>query len=115
VLREQVSGTNAAAPRILQPSAGFTYTLDLTRSGADRIVADSVRLNGAPLDPQGQYRVAVNSFLAGGGDGFGTLADGADPLVGSDDLAALEAYLTANSSPQAPLAAPAADRITVVR
>ncbi|WP_306423472.1 bifunctional UDP-sugar hydrolase/5'-nucleotidase [Streptomyces sp. JJ36] len=114
VLREQVSGANAEAPKILQPSAGFGYTLDLTRSGADRIVADSVRLNGEPLDPAATYRVAVNSFLAGGGDGFPTLAEGTDPHVGGDDLAALEAYLTAHSSADAPLKAPAADRITVV-
>ncbi|MDT0343351.1 bifunctional metallophosphatase/5'-nucleotidase [Streptomyces litchfieldiae] len=115
VLREQVSGTNEAAPKILQPSEGLNYTLDLTRSGADRIVADSVTVGGAPLDPAATYRVAVNSFLAGGGDGFGTLADGANPLVGSDDMVALADYLTANSTADAPLAAPAADRITVVQ
>ncbi|WBB58441.1 bifunctional metallophosphatase/5'-nucleotidase [Streptomyces sp. WMMC500] len=114
VLREQVSGANEASPKVLQPSAGLTYTLDLTKSGADRVVADSVRLDGQPLDPAATYRVAVNSFLAGGGDGFPTLAEGTDPLVGGDDLAALESYLTANSSAEGPLAPPAADRITVV-
>ncbi|MEO3766932.1 bifunctional metallophosphatase/5'-nucleotidase [Streptomyces sp. B5E4] len=114
VLREQVSGANEAAPKVLQPSAGLTYTLDLTKSGADRVVADSVRLDGQPLDAAATYRVAVNSFLAGGGDGFPTLADGTDPLVGGDDLAALEDYLTANSSADKPLAPPAADRITVI-
>ncbi|MGY1452429.1 bifunctional metallophosphatase/5'-nucleotidase [Streptomyces sp. SS8] len=115
VLREQVSGANEDSPKILQVSSGLTYTLDLTRSGADRIVADSVRLNGEPIDPSASYRVAVNSFLAGGGDGFPTLARGTDPLVGGDDLAALQDYLTANSSAGDPLGAPAADRITVIR
>ncbi|MDT0305528.1 bifunctional metallophosphatase/5'-nucleotidase [Streptomyces sp. DSM 44917] len=115
VLREQVSGVNEEAPKILQPSAGLAYTLDLTRSGADRVVAESVTVNGEPLDPAATYRVAVNSFLAGGGDGFPTLAEGADPLVGNDDMAVLAAYLGANSSAQAPLAAPAADRITIVQ
>ncbi|WP_410537979.1 bifunctional metallophosphatase/5'-nucleotidase [Streptomyces sp. KL2] len=115
VLREQVSGANEASPKILQISSGLTYTLDLTRSGADRIVADSVRLNGEPIDPSASYRVAANSFLAGGGDGFPTLAQGTDPLVGGDDLAALQDYLTASSSASAPIGAPAADRITVVR
>ncbi|PJE97469.1 bifunctional metallophosphatase/5'-nucleotidase [Streptomyces carminius] len=115
VLREQVSGANEASPRILQVSEGFTYTLDLTRSGADRIVADSVRLNGEPIDPAASYRVAVNSFLAGGGDGLATLAEGTEPLVGGDDLAALSDYLTANSSAADPIEAPAADRITVIR
>ncbi|GAA2427431.1 bifunctional metallophosphatase/5'-nucleotidase [Streptomyces macrosporus] len=115
VLREQVGGANAASPKFLQVSSGLTYTLDLTKSGADRVVADSVRLNGEPIDPSASYRVAANSFLAGGGDGFGTLAKGTDPLVGGDDLAALQDYLTANSSAADPLDAPAADRITVVR
>ncbi|MFD9027653.1 bifunctional metallophosphatase/5'-nucleotidase [Streptomyces parvulus] len=115
VLKEQVSGPNEAAPKILQISSGLTYTLDLTKTGADRVVADSIRLNGAPLDPSATYRVASNSFLAGGGDGFPTLNQGANELVGADDLAALEQYLTANSSATDPIEPPAADRITVVR
>ncbi|MCL3994283.1 bifunctional metallophosphatase/5'-nucleotidase [Streptomyces lavenduligriseus] len=114
-LKEQVSGPNEAAPRILQPSSGLTYTLDLTKSGADRVVTDSVRLNGAPIDPAATYRVAMNAFLAGGGDGFASLGQGKNPLVGADDLAALVKYLTANSTPSAPLAPPAANRITIIK
>ncbi|MGW4574916.1 bifunctional metallophosphatase/5'-nucleotidase [Streptomyces tendae] len=115
VLKEQVSGPNEAAPKILQVSSGLTYTLDLTKSGADRVVTDSIRLNGSPIDETTTYRVASNSFLAGGGDGFTTLGEGTNELVGADDLAAFEQYLTANSSATAPIAPPAADRITVVR
>ncbi|MFJ6692672.1 bifunctional metallophosphatase/5'-nucleotidase [Streptomyces sp. NPDC091294] len=115
VLKEQVSGPNEAAPKILQVSSGLTYTLDLTRSGADRVVTDSIRLNGAPIDPSATYRVASNSFLAGGGDGFTTLGEGTNELVGADDLAAFQQYLTANSSAADPIAPPAADRITVVQ
>ncbi|MFJ2726296.1 bifunctional metallophosphatase/5'-nucleotidase [Streptomyces collinus] len=115
VLKEQVSGTNAAAPKILQPSANLTYTLDMTKSGADRVVTDSIRLNGAPVDPAATYRVATNSFLAGGGDGFPTLGTGTGDLVGVDDLTALEKYLTANSTASSPIAPPAANRITIVQ
>ncbi|MFB7498910.1 bifunctional metallophosphatase/5'-nucleotidase [Streptomyces sp. NPDC056161] len=115
VLKEQVSGANEAAPKILQPSAGLTYTLDLTKSGADRVVTDSIRLNGAAIDPAATYRVATNSFLAGGGDGFTTLGQGTGDLVGDDDLTALAGYLTANSSAGSPITPPAADRITIVR
>ncbi|MEV0642315.1 bifunctional metallophosphatase/5'-nucleotidase [Streptomyces sp. NPDC050619] len=114
VLKEQVSGTNTASPKILQPSTGLTYTLDLTKTGADRIVTDSVKLNGTAIDPAATYRVATNSFLAGGGDGFTTLGTGTNDLVGGDDLTALEQYLTANSSATNPIAPPAANRITVV-
>ncbi|WP_128379838.1 bifunctional metallophosphatase/5'-nucleotidase [Streptomyces cavernae] len=114
-LQQQVSGANEAAPKILQISKGLTYTLDLTKTGAARVVADSVKLNGAAIDPAATYRVAMNSFLAGGGDGFAELGKGADVLVGGDDLAAFEAYLTANSSAAAPYPVPAADRITIVK
>ncbi|MGW2522515.1 bifunctional metallophosphatase/5'-nucleotidase [Streptomyces sp. NPDC001617] len=115
VLKEQVSGTNAAAPKILQPSTGLTYTLDLTKTGADRVVTDSIKLGGSAIDPAATYRVATNSFLAGGGDGFTTLGQGTNDLVGTDDLAALEQYLTANSSASAPLSPPATNRITLVQ
>ncbi|WP_435278934.1 bifunctional metallophosphatase/5'-nucleotidase [Streptomyces sp. 1222.5] len=115
VLKEQVSGPNAAAPKILQPSAGLTYTLDMTKAGADRVVTDSIRLNGAPVDPAATYRVATNSFLAGGGDGFPTLGQGTNDVVGSDDLSALEKYLTANSSAGSPIAPPTTGRITIVQ
>ncbi|MFD5287895.1 bifunctional metallophosphatase/5'-nucleotidase [Streptomyces rochei] len=115
VLKEQVSGPNEAAPKILQISSGLTYTLDLTKTGADRVVIDSIRLDGAPIDENATYRVASNSFLAGGGDGFPTLNEGTNELVGADDLTALEQYLTANSSAADPIEPPAADRITIVQ
>jgi 5'-nucleotidase len=115
ILKEQVSGSNAAAPKILLPSAGLTYTLDMTKTGADRVVTDSVKLNGAAIDPAATYRVATNSFLAGGGDGITTLGQGTNDLVGIDDLAALEQYLKANSSATSPIAPPAANRITIVQ
>ncbi|MER7897313.1 bifunctional metallophosphatase/5'-nucleotidase [Streptomyces sp. NPDC096046] len=115
VLKEQVTGPNAAAPKVLQVSSGLTYTLDLTKSGADRVVTDSIRLNGSAIDPAATYRVATNSFLAGGGDGFPTLGQGTNDVVGSDDLSALEQYLTANSSASNPIAPPTADRIMIVK
>jgi 5'-nucleotidase len=114
-LQQQVSGANGAAPKILQISKGLTYTLDLTKTGADRVVTGSVKLNGTAIDPTATYRVAMNSFLAGGGDGFTELGKGGDVLVGGDDLAAFESYLTANSSATAPYPVPTADRITVVQ
>ncbi|MGB8943372.1 MAG: bifunctional metallophosphatase/5'-nucleotidase, partial [Streptomyces sp.] len=114
-LKQQVSGSNAASPKILQISDGLTYTLDMTKSGADRVVTDSIKLDGKALDPNATYRVAMNSFLAGGGDGFAELGKGTKPLVGSDDLKAFNEYLTANSSADKPIAPPKADRITIVK
>jgi 5'-nucleotidase len=114
-LQQQVSGSNEASPKILQPSAGLTYTLDMTKTGAARVLVDSIKLNGSAIDPAATYRVAMNSFLAGGGDGFAALGQGKNPLVGSDDLKAFNDYLTANSSAASPIAPPKADRITIVK
>ncbi|MFD5039162.1 bifunctional metallophosphatase/5'-nucleotidase [Streptomyces sp. NPDC058377] len=114
-LQQQVSGSNEASPKILQVSKGLTYTLDLTKSGADRVVADTIRLNGEAIDPAKTYRVAMNEFLAGGGDGFAALGEGTNKLVGASDLDLFNAYLAAHSTADAPLAPPATDRITVVR
>ncbi|MGW4033023.1 bifunctional metallophosphatase/5'-nucleotidase [Streptomyces sp. NPDC004838] len=114
-LQQQVSGPNQASPKILQVSKGFTYTLDLTKTGADRIVTGSVRLNGEAIDPAKTYRVAINEFLSGGGDGFAVLKEHTNKLVGASDLDVLIAYLGAHSSAASPLAPPATGRITVVR
>ncbi|MFD8331997.1 bifunctional metallophosphatase/5'-nucleotidase [Streptomyces solisilvae] len=114
-LQQQVSGSNEASPRILQVSRSLTYTLDLTKSGKDRIVTDSVKLNGEPIDPAKTYRVALNEFIAGGGDGFPVFKEGKNKLVGASDLDTFTAYLGAHSSQSAPLDPPKADRITIVK
>ncbi|GGS59627.1 bifunctional metallophosphatase/5'-nucleotidase [Streptomyces parvus] len=114
-LQQQVSGPNEASPKILQVSRGLTYTLDLTKSGADRVVADTIKLNGEAIDPARTYRVAMNEFLAGGGDGFPALGQGTNKLVGASDLDLFNAYLAAHSTATAPLAPPATDRITVIQ
>lgn len=114
-LQQQVSGANEKSPKILQVSDGFTYTLDLTKSGENRVVEDSVKLDGKAIDPAGNYRVAMNEFLAGGGDSFPVFKDGKDKLVGSSDLDALEAYFGEHSSESDPLAPPKADRIKVIK
>ncbi|MGW3334897.1 bifunctional metallophosphatase/5'-nucleotidase [Streptomyces rubiginosohelvolus] len=114
-LQQQVSGPNEAGPKILQVSKGLTYTLDLTKSGADRVVTGTIKLNGEAIDPARTYRVAMNEFLAGGGDGFPALGQGTNKLVGASDLDLFNAYLAAHSTAAAPLAPPATDRITVIQ
>ncbi|AXG78699.1 bifunctional metallophosphatase/5'-nucleotidase [Streptomyces paludis] len=114
-LQQQVSGANEASPKILQISKGLTYTLDMTKTGAARVITDSVKLNGTAINPTASYRVAMNEFLAGGGDGFAVLGQGTNKLVGASDLDMFNAYLKTNSSPATPLAPPAADRITILK
>ncbi|MGC2775297.1 MAG: bifunctional metallophosphatase/5'-nucleotidase [Bradyrhizobium sp.] len=96
-----------ARPRILQVSRGFTYAFDAKQPAGARIDATSLRLNGKPIDPGTSYRVAINNYLALGGDGFTTFKNGRDAIIGPFDDEALFAFLKANS----PLAPPPRDRI----
>jgi 5'-nucleotidase len=108
-LLEQQMPEGRTRPNLLAPSAALRFTLDRA-APAGRRVRD-VTVAGRPLSPDGQYRVAANSFLAAGGDGFSVLgtaaADGTGTIV---DVDALEAYLRAHPR----LVPPAADRITLV-
>jgi 5'-nucleotidase len=94
--------------RMLQVSEGFEYAWDGSRPRGGRVVPDSVRIEGKPLDPNADYRVTVNSFLANGGDGFAVFTEGRDRVVGMGDVEALEAHVRAVS----PRAGPPAGRIT---
>lgn len=91
-LEQQFAGLNAARPRPLQPSSGFEWSWRAVGAGA-RIV--EARLDGEPIDPAARYRVAVNSFLAEGGDGFDAFREGTERLGGAQDLDALIAWLGA--------------------
>jgi len=105
------SGANVLT-RILQPSAGFTYTYDATQPIGSRIDPTQMRLDGVTIDPAADYRVTVNSFLATGGDGFAVLNEGRNRLGGAVDTDALETYLKTKSSQTSPLPVPTLNRIT---
>jgi 5'-nucleotidase len=101
------SGSNSPThPVMLLPSHGFTYSYDLARPEGRRIL--DLRLDGAPIDDASLYRVAMNSFLATGGDNFTIFRDGTDPRTGPQDVDALEHYVTAAGT----LVPPPADRVT---
>jgi 5'-nucleotidase len=84
-------------PRILQVSKGFGYAWDASKGDGERIIAERMTLDGAPIDPAATYRVTVNNFLSLGGDGFTVLKEGQAPLTGPYDVDALQAYFQANS------------------
>ena len=54
---------------------------------------EAARLGGKPIVPAKSYRVAVNNFMATGGDGFATLIGGLNQQGGAQDIDALSAYL----------------------
>jgi 5'-nucleotidase len=92
VLEEQWQPAGAARPFLRLGTAGITHTYDPTAPAGERI--GQVWVGGEPLDLDAEYRVVVNSFLASGGDNFGTLAEGTDKAdSGRVDLQALVDYL----------------------
>jgi 5'-nucleotidase len=94
-------------PRILQVSKGFSYAFDDTKPFGERVIASSMSLNGAAIDPAKSYRVTVNNYLSTGGDGFTALTEGSAQQFGVYDADALYAYIQANS----PVSPVPADRI----
>ncbi|HEY3268561.1 MAG TPA: 5'-nucleotidase C-terminal domain-containing protein [Armatimonadota bacterium] len=76
------------------PVSGITYTYDPAAEIGHRVTTITGP-DGKPLDDAANYTVAMNSFLAGGGDGFTALKDiAAKP--GPNDLDALLAYIAAH-------------------
>ncbi|WP_161981627.1 bifunctional metallophosphatase/5'-nucleotidase [Aurantiacibacter suaedae] len=93
---EAADGTVATCHSALLPSQGFAYSFDRSQPAGERIV--SVTLNGKPLDPAKTYRVAINNFLAEGGDGFATFTRFSVIDDAGIDVDALETWLAPGAS-----------------
>jgi len=106
LLDEQFVGKSR--PALLGVSRGFTYAWDASQPDAQKVVRGSVAINGVPVSATGTYRVTVDDFMAGGGDGFAAFTHGTDRRTGGVDHDVLEQYLAAH----APLDPPARNRIT---
>jgi 5'-nucleotidase len=113
LLEQQWEQPQPPGGRMLSVSAGLSYTWNAAQpEGAppgqgQRLVPGSLRLHGAPIVATQTYRVAVNSFLASGGDNFTVLAAGRPIQESELDLEVLTAYFSA----QKRVAAPALTRI----
>lgn len=84
---------NQPYPRILQVSRGFGYAWDASRPVGQRIVPDSLQLDGQPIAPETRLRVTVNRYLASGGDNFTVFLEGEAASTGVMDVEALESYV----------------------
>jgi 5'-nucleotidase len=102
LLEQQWRGTS-----VLQVSRGFSYEWSADAPVGAKVDARSIRLNGSVIEPSARYRVTVNEFLAGGGDGLKVLTEGTERKHGVLDAEALERYLAAHS----PVTAPEGERI----
>jgi 5'-nucleotidase len=110
LLEQQFVGCGGqTTQRILQISAGFTWVRNASApTCADKV--SGLALNGAAIDPAASYRVTMNNFLAGGGDGFTVFNQGTNALGGAQDIDALVAYF--NSFLPGAVPNPPVNRIT---
>jgi 5'-nucleotidase len=107
ILEQQFDNPAAGQVRILTVSHGFNYSYDRTRPAGDRVLNNTVKLNGALIVDGQSYRVEMNSFLATGGDGFSVFNNCTNQLGGEIDLDALVRYFENHS----PISPPSEDRI----
>ena len=111
VLEQQFQADQTSGRRtqlILGTSDGFAYDYDLRQPYGQRV--SNITLDGAPLDPDAGYRVAMNSFLAAGGDSFTAFTSGTDPVTGPVDVDTSVAYFGLHS----PVSPPPANHATRV-
>ncbi|MEU7908707.1 bifunctional metallophosphatase/5'-nucleotidase [Actinoplanes sp. NPDC049118] len=108
VLEQQFVGFGGqTTQRILQVSAGLTYSWNSTAPAGSRVSA--LALGGVPIDPAASYQVTTNDFLANGGDGFTNLTLGTGRTTAPGfDVDALVGYLGTGT----PVAPGPANRIT---
>jgi 5'-nucleotidase len=108
LLEQQFDNPSTGQTRFLQVSRGFHYDWNGSAPAGRRI--SNITIDGVPVDPNGSYRVAMNNFLAGGGDGFTVFNEGTDPLGGAIDIDAFADYIEKHS----PVAPGPKDRFTKV-
>ncbi|MFP2911511.1 5'-nucleotidase C-terminal domain-containing protein [Pyxidicoccus sp. 3LFB2] len=95
---------------ILQVSQGFAFSWSASAPRGSKVDPASITLNGVTVDPAANYRVTVNNFMAGGGDGLAVLTEGKNPRTGPIDTDVLEAYTRANN----PITTPQLGRVTLL-
>ena len=93
VLEAQFRGSR---PRFLDASSNLTYAW--RADDTPHVLAETVRVDGEPLDPRRTYRVTVNSYMAA----KDPYASGGRAAVGPLDLDALVDYLASAPQPFAP-------------
>ena len=108
LLEQQWEKPQPMGGRVLSVSQGFAYRWSAQApegaapgKGA-RVLPGSITLDGVALEPQKDYRVTVNNFMASGGDNFSLLREGLDVQTGEVDLVVAKLYLRAHGVVQAP-------------
>nr|WP_315248522.1 bifunctional metallophosphatase/5'-nucleotidase [uncultured Duganella sp.] len=103
LLEEQWIGGRDGNRGLLQISEGLSYEWDELKPEGQKIVPDSVKLNGERLDMNTTYRVVTNNFLAEGGDGFPAFKKGSNRApTNIRDIDALTQYLVKREQDKKP-------------
>lgn len=106
LLEEQWIGGRDSTRGLLQVSEGLSYQWDELKPEGQKIVPDSVKLNGERLDMNTSYRVVTNNFLAEGGDGFPAFKKGGNRApTNIRDIDALTQYLVKREQDKKPAGA----------
>jgi 5'-nucleotidase len=110
VLNQQFNNPSTGSNRIMLPSANVRY--QWTTVGGPHVVDGTVSFDGGAtfIDKAAPYRVAVNNFMADGGDNYTVFRSCTEPLGGDVDLDAFARYLGTHR----PLAPPPLNRISKV-
>jgi 5'-nucleotidase len=110
VLNQQFNNPAPGSNRIMLPSSNVRYQWSTT--GGPHVVDGTVSFDSGAtfIDKAAAYRVAVNNFMADGGDNYTVFRSCTLPLGGEVDLDAFARYLGAHS----PVAPPPLNRITRV-
>lgn len=95
-------------PQVLAVSGNFQYTWDSKASNGNRVIVESMKIDGKPVDMKASYRVVANEYLATGGSNFSVLKEGKDPVYSVPDVDAVVKYF----AEQSPIAQPKANNIT---
>ena len=80
-LENGVSDIENGAGRFPQVS-GLKYSYTLANPAGERISDVQVLVGGdawAPIDEEATYKIVTNNYMRGGGDGYGTFAEGDNP------------------------------------
>jgi 5'-nucleotidase len=119
LLEQQWAGSNAGTnKKILQISNGLSYAYTTQvdpvtlRDVNQHVVPGSVKLGTHVILPTETFQVAMNNFLADGGDGFSVFKEGTTPIGGMVDLDAFVNWLKLPANN--PVPTPPMNRITRV-
>jgi 5'-nucleotidase len=110
LLELQFDNPSPGEQRWLQVSRGFTYAWSVSAPAGAHVDPTSIAIGGVPVDPEGTYRVAIDSYLASGGDRFAPFEEGTDTVGGPTELDVLSAWFEAHGD----VAVPADDRVTAL-